>query len=81
MEHGMEMLQLVKVSVMLASAVVAFYIVPTSCGVVVLVLQLKLNNFFPSYQHHNAPPSSLLSMEECLLAEAQLPTPVILATL
>ncbi len=45
-------------------------------------LNIKLNNFLPPYQHqhHNAPPSSLLSMEECLLAEVQLPTPVTLAT-
>ncbi len=33
-----------------------------------------------AYQHHNAPPSSLLSMEACLLVEIQLPTPVPLAT-
>ncbi len=38
---------------------------------------------FPIYQHvhHNAPLSPLLSMEECLLVEVQLPTLVPLATL
>ncbi len=94
MEHGVEVLQLVKVIVTLASVVVAFtlflqalvqaiifmlYLYCIDCKTITEAQQL-LSSHSHIYQHHNAPPSSLLSMEECLLAEVQLPTPVPLAT-
>ncbi len=56
MEHGVEMLQLVKVSVMLASAVVAFYIVPTSCGSWLNCIAQQLLSPIPAPECPTLPP-------------------------